>query len=184
MREMIMTEKEIQIACQKLGKQITEDLKNEEKVPVVVGVLKGALHFMCDLVKHIDTPVILDYVQISSYYALGRTGSIVLSKDISQDIKDRTVIIVEDVIDSGLSMSFLLKHIEKNFQPKNIYVCALFDKVNAREAEVDVKYSGKILTENKFLVGYGLDYKELHRNTPYVFIPDEEDIKYWDSLVD
>lgn len=183
MREMIMTEEEIQLACKRLGKQISEDLKNEEKVPVFVGVLKGALHFMCDLIKHVEIPIILDYVQISSYYALGRTGSIVLSKDISQDIKGRTVIIVEDVIDSGLSMSFLLKHIEKNFQPKQIHVCSLFDKINAREAEVEVKYSGKKLTENKFLVGYGLDYKELQREVPYVFIPDEEDIKYWDDKV-
>jgi hypoxanthine phosphoribosyltransferase len=162
---------------------LTEEIHNEEKIPVVIGVMKGAVHFLGDLVKYIDVPIFIDYIQISSYFGTSRTGEIHLVKDLTYDITDRTVIIVEDVVDTGLSMEFLVKHLKTKYKPKRIIITALFDKPKARKTQIVCDYPGYTLNENKFLVGYGLDYKELFRNVPYVFIPDEEDIKNWDERI-
>lgn len=182
MREIIMSEHEIHNACIRLGEQISNDLRNENKPPVILGVMKGALHFMCDLVKHINIPIFLDYVQISSYFGTENTGKIRLIKDIDYDLNDRTVVIVEDVIDSGNSINYLIELIKEKYNPKQILICALFNKINARESFIEVHYTGKILTENKFLVGYGLDYKELLRDIPYVYVATPEEIEELDKL--
>lgn len=178
-----MSEEEIQSACVRLGSLISQDLRNEKKPPVIMGVMKGALHFMCDLVKHINIPILLEYVQISSYYGEKNTGKIRLIKDIGYDLNDRTVVIVEDVIDSGNSINYLINLIKEKYHPKQILICALFNKINARESFIEVHYTGKILTENKFLVGYGLDYKELLRDIPYVYVATPEEIKGYDELL-
>jgi hypoxanthine phosphoribosyltransferase len=176
MREMVMTEQEIYEACEKLGKQISNDLRNEEKVPLVLGVMKGGIPFMMDLVKRIEIPVLLDFIQVSSYTGTSRSREVKLVKDLTYNVEGRTIIIVDDVVDSGNSLVYLVEHIKTHFKPKRILTCALFDKVNAREAEIEVDYSGKLLQENKFLCGYGLDYLEAYRNVPYVFIPDKEEL--------
>ena len=145
--------------------------------------MKGAVHFLADLVKNIDIPLFIDYIQVSSYFGTSRTGEIHLVKDLTYDIKDRTVVIVEDIIDTGLSMEYLVNHINNKYHPKRIIITALFDKPVARKNHIRCDYPGYILKEDKFLVGYGLDYKELFRNVPDVFIPSEEDIKTWDEVV-
>ena len=110
-REIILSEEEIQNICNDFGKRLTEDLKNEEKTPLFLGVMKGALNFMFDLIKRIDRPIFTDFIQISSYAGVQTTGKINLKKDFDMDIKDRTVVVVEDVIDTGISMRYLIDHL-------------------------------------------------------------------------
>ena len=177
MKEMVMTEQEIYEACKKLGEQISNDLKDEEKIPLIIGVAKGGIPFMMDLIKRITIPVMLDFIQVSSYTGTSRSREVKLVKDLTYNIEGRTIILVDDVVDSGNSLLYLVNHLYSNYKPKKVLTCALFDKVNAREAEIEVDYSGKLLTENKFLCGYGLDYLEIYRNVPYVFVPTEEELE-------
>ena len=183
MKRLVMSEQEIQDTCKYLGKKISKDLANEDRPPLVLSVLKGAVNFTMDLVKNITIPIFMDYIQISSYSGRKSTGEIKLIHNVRFDIKDRVVIIVEDVIDTGVSMDYLVHHLYANFQPKKVLVCAMFDKINARKTSVRVDYAGKILTENDFLLGYGLDYNEFERNIPYVYIPTEEEIANFDKLL-
>lgn len=176
MEEIVMTEQEIYEACKKIGEKISLDLKDEERIPLIIGVMKGGLPFMMDLIKYISIPIMLDFIQVSSYTGTSRSKEVKLVKDITFDVTGRTIILIDDVVDSGNSLLYLKNHFEKNYKPKKVLTCALFDKVNAREADIEVDYSGKILMENKFLCGYGLDYLEIYRNTPYVFVPSKEEL--------
>lgn len=178
-----MSEKEIDAACPKMGKELTVALSDEKKLPLFVCIMKGAMNFMVDLLKHVDVPLLEDYIQLQSYSGTKSTGEVTLCKDISTNFDGRTVVIVEDVIDTGLSMNFLVSHLKKTGHPKRIIVCALFDKKNARKVDAQVDYAGQVLTENKFLLGYGLDYKGLKRNVPYVYIPTPEEVQEMDDLL-
>ena len=99
------------------------------------------------------------------------------------DIKDRTVVVVEDVVDTGISMKYLIDHLNEHYQPKRIIICCLFDKEYARCEDIKIDYVGKVLKENCFLVGYGLDYNELERNVPYVYIAQPDDIDKWNEEI-
>ena len=182
MAKVVLSEKEIQKICERLGAEITETLKDEERIPVFVGVLKGSVNFMMDLLKHVKIPIYTDYIQISSYHGVNSTGNVQLVKDISYDCEGRTVIIIEDIVDTGCSMSFLINHI-KTHNPKRILICALFNKEFERIKDVNVDFKGYELRDNKFLIGYGLDYFELQRNVPYVVAADEEDIEKLDEWI-
>ena len=182
-REIVLSEEEIQNICNDFGKKLSEELKNEEKTPLFLGVMKGALNFMFDLIKRIDRPIFTDFIQISSYAGVQSTGRINLKKDFDMDIKDRTVVVVEDVVDTGISMKYLIDHLNDNYQPKRIIICCLFDKEYARCEDIKIDYVGKVLKENCFLVGYGLDYNELERNVPYVYIATPEDIDRWNEEI-
>ena len=114
-REIVLSEQEIQDICKDFGKRLTEELKNEEKTPLFLGVMKGALNFMFDLIKRIDRPIYTDFIQISSYAGVQSTGKINLKKDFDMDIKDRTVVVVEDVVDTGISMKYLIDHLNENY---------------------------------------------------------------------
>lgn len=175
MRKIIFNETEIQGACERIANELTKDLANDEKIPLFLGVMKGALNFFIDLTKRMDRAIYLDYIQISSYRGTQSTGTVSLVHDLRFDCEGRTVVIVEDIIDTGVSMNYLVQHIQEKYHPKRVIVVALFDKINARTAPIKIDYSGKVLAQNDFLIGYGLDYKELHRNVPYVYIPDEEE---------
>ena len=183
MKEMVLTEQEISSIVKRLGEELTRDLALEAKPPVFLCVMKGAMPFYSDLIKCVKRDIVCDYVQLTSYCGgLASTGQIRLDKDIAGDLNGKTVVIVEDIVDTGLSMKFLLDHIRSRFQPKRILVCALFDKEIARVNDVKVNYVGVTLHESKFLVGYGLDYKELLRNVPYVYVPDKEEIASYDAM--
>jgi len=182
MKRIILSEEEIQEICKRLGNQITEDLKNETKTPVILGVMKGACNFMMDLIKNIKIPVYVDYIRLSSYDGMETTGKVNLVNDLSFDIQDRTVIIVEDVVDTGISMNYLVQHLNVKYAPKEVKICSLFDKVAARKKEVNIAYVGKVLNENVFLIGYGLDYNELERNLPYVYEAEKADVNRLDEI--
>ena len=182
-REIVLSEQEIQDICNDIGAKLSKELENEERTPLFLGVMKGALNFMFDLIKRIDRPIYTDFIQISSYAGVQSTGKIKLKKDFDMDIKDRTVVVVEDVVDTGISMKYLIDHLNENYQPKRIIICCLFDKEYARCEDVKIDYVGKRLKENCFLVGYGLDYNELERNVPYVYIATPEDIDRWNEEI-
>ncbi len=182
-REIVLSEQDIQNICNDIGAKLSKELENEERTPLFLGVMKGALNFMFDLIKRIDRPIYTDFIQISSYAGVQSTGKINLKKDFDMDIKDRTVVVVEDVVDTGISMKYLIDHLNDNYQPKRIIICCLFDKEYARCEDVKIDYVGKRLKENCFLVGYGLDYNELERNVPYVFIAQPEDIDRWNEEI-
>ena len=112
---------------------------------------------------------------------MSSTGKVHMAQDLTLDVKDRTIVVVEDIIDTGYSMQFLLEHLKKK-GPKRILVCALFNKKKARVVDVPVDYVGYELKDSKFLVGYGLDYQQMQRNVPYVYVPTEEEIKRLDEL--
>ena len=181
---MVMSSDEILSVTERLGKELSERLKDEEKLPIFVCVMKGAMQFCVDLMKHVTIPVVVDYVQLSSYEGTQSTGNVRLIKDMSYSIDKRTIVIVEDVVDTGYSMQFLKKHLQSIGSPKDILICALFDKQPLHKVDVKVDYVGKVLTENKFLIGYGLDYREIQRNVPYVYIPKDEEIAEMDKMIE
>ena len=183
MKELVLSQEEISAIVKDLANKLEAELRSEEKPPVFLCVMKGAMPFYSDLVKEIKLDILCDYIQLSSYEGgLASTGRVSMEKDLGENLDGRTVIIVEDIVDSGLSMAFLKDHINSRFKPKRILICALFDKICARTNGVKVDFCGKELHEAKFLVGYGLDYRQLLRNVPYVFVPDEKELAFWDSL--
>lgn len=181
MKRVVLSEHQITAACGYLGANLSAELKNEAKTPVFLCVMRGGLPFMADLIKQLDIDILWDYIQISSYESFEGTPIVSLAKDVSIDLSERTVVIVEDVVDTGLTVRFLLEHLKKNFNPKRVLVCTLIDKIKARRYEVPIDYYGLRFEENEFLLGYGLDYKGLMRNTPYVYVPDEEERAKWDN---
>ena len=180
---MLLNEEQIKEICKRIGEEINNKLKDEEKIPVLIGVLKGSLNFMIELIKYIKVPFYTDYIQISSYYGTQRSNIVRLLKDISYDVSGRTVIIVEDIVDTGHSMKFLIDHMLRH-QAKKVYVCALIDKAVAREVEVPIDFCGYVLNRNRFLIGFGLDYNELERNLPYIYEADENDVKRLDKVLE
>lgn len=155
-----------------LAQRIAADYRGEK--PVLVGVLIGAWVFLADLVRQLATPVDVDFVKLSSYGA-GTTssGKISLRLDVSLPLEGRHVLIVEDVLDTGLSMTWLLEHL-KSKRPASIKLCALLDKPSRRQVPVHVDYLGFAIPD-RFVVGYGIDYAEQHRELPYVgYLPEKE----------
>lgn len=183
MQNIILSQEQIQEICKNIGGKICQELHNEDKIPLFVGVLKGSLNFMMDLMKHINIPIYTDYVQISSYQGMNRSNEVKLIKDLSFNCKGRTVIIVEDIVDTGHSMKFLLETI-KAHNPKRILTVALFNKEKARVVDVKVDFVGYELVDNTFLIGYGLDYNEMERNVPYVYGATYEDLERLNLTLD
>jgi hypoxanthine phosphoribosyltransferase len=148
-----------------LGREISRDYAG--KKPVFVGVLRGCALFLSDLLQNITVDCSLDFICPSSYEGgMKSTGVVRLLLDLRDSIENRDVIIVEDIVDSGLTMSYLLQNF-KTRRPRSVTVCTLLDKPSCRKAEVPIRYCGFKL-ENEFVVGYGLDYKELYRNLPCI----------------
>lgn len=184
MKELVMSQEEIQATCARLGNQLTQELAHEEKIPLFVGVMKGALNFFYSLIPNVKRKINIDFVETSSYEGTQSTGTVHLVKDLTFSPNGRTLVIVEDVIDTGLSMKFLIQYLNTHYKPKRIILCALFDKQAMRKENITVDFAGKVLTENKFLVGFGLDYRELERQVPYVYVPEEKDIQEMDAVID
>jgi hypoxanthine phosphoribosyltransferase len=158
---------EIAEAVERLGRQISEDYKDSEIV--VIGILKGASVFLADLIRKIDCPLIMDFMQVSSYYnSTVSSGNVQIRKDLDYDISGKDVLIVEDIIDSGVTMQCLKRELFAR-NPKSIKVCAAFDKPSRRKVEFTADYIG-IEVPDEFIVGYGLDYAGKYRNLPDVCV--------------
>ena len=162
---ILVTEDEIQSKVAELGKLISDDYRGRDLL--LIGVLKGAFMLMSDLARHITIPLELDFMAVSSYGSSTKTSGVVrIMKDLDLDISGRDVLIVEDIIDSGLTLSWLLKNLESR-APSSLEVCALLSKPEVQKVELDVRYHGFALPP-VFVVGYGLDYGERYRNLSYV----------------
>ena len=149
-----------------LARRISRDYSGKDLC--MIGVLNGVFVFMADLVRELTVPVQVDFVRLASYGSGTVTsGDVRITKGIELDIKERDVLVIEDIIDSGLTVDFLLKYLKK-FQPKTVKVCAFIDKTERREVEVPVDYVGHVVEEG-FLVGYGLDCDQRYRELPEVY---------------
>ena len=156
----------IQTAIKELGERLNSDYGNDELY--LICVLKGAVMFMTDLSKHLKMPLRMEFIRLSSYGSGFTSGGKVNAVDISlPDLNDKNVLIVEDIIDTGHTAKFLMDFIRHNFKTKSLKFCSLLDKKVKREVEIDPDYYG-FETEDKFLVGYGLDYDGYYRNLPYI----------------
>ncbi len=161
----LYTEQDIANVCKKIGKQLTEEY--EGKFPLVVGVLKGAMPFMSDLIKQIDTHLELDFMDVSSYGSGTRSsGEVKIVKDLDAQVEGRDLLIIEDIIDSGLTLSYLVD-LFKYRKAKSVKIVTLLDKPDNRSAKIKADIIG-FEVPNKFVVGYGLDYNQKYRNLPYI----------------
>lgn len=163
--EILVTADEIQDKIAHLAKQITEDYRDKDVL--LVGVLKGAFVFMADLARGIQLPLEFDFMAVSSYGSATKSSGVVrILKDLDYEITGRHVLLVEDIIDSGLTISYLLRYLEAR-GPASLEICSLFWKKGEQAVPLEVKYPGFELAP-VFVVGYGLDYDEKYRNLPYI----------------
>ncbi|MDI9489533.1 MAG: hypoxanthine phosphoribosyltransferase [Bacillota bacterium] len=148
-----------------LGEEISKDYANEEVM--LVGILKGASVFMSDLIRKISIPAYIDYMVVSSYGNSAETSGVVrIIKDLEDNIEGKNIIIVEDIIDTGLTLAYLKKNL-LNRNPKSLKICTLLDKPSRRQKEIAIDYKG-FEVPDEFIIGYGIDYAEKYRNLPFV----------------
>ncbi|MFO7841324.1 MAG: hypoxanthine phosphoribosyltransferase [Fidelibacterota bacterium] len=165
--DLLISEEEIQEKVKQIARQISADYRDKEKPPIVIGVLNGSFYFMADLLRAMSIEAEMDFIKISSYQKAGSTGTVRLIKDISADIYNRDVILVEDIIDTGLSINYLRKHFE-NSHPASVRVVVLLYKKEITEVEVEPEYVGFVIPD-KFVVGYGLDIEQQYRRLRDIF---------------
>ena len=161
---VLISQEELEAAVARIGRQISEDFRDKD--PIFVGVLKGCFIFMADLMRHVDIKCTMDFMAVSSYSGTSSTGAVKINNDLGQDIEGRHVIIVEDILDSGVTLSYL-KHYLLGRRPASITIATLLDKPARRKADVYADYSC-FEVPDAFVVGYGLDYNEHYRNLPYI----------------
>ena len=173
-KEILITEEQIKEAVKRIAAEITRDYENSDKKLLIVCILKGSLPFTADLLKEIKLPCILDFMKVSSYGSgTISTGQIKIQCDLSfETLEDYDVVVVEDIIDTGHTLSNLLVHL-KNRNAHSVKLCALLDKPDRRVADVKVDYRGYEIPD-AFVIGYGLDYNEEYRNLPYIGVLKEE----------
>lgn len=160
----LISEKEIKARVQKLGEAITDKYRGKDLT--VVGALKGSFLFYADLVRMIDTDLTCDFIGVSSYHGSSSTGEVKINLDLSRSIRDRNVVLVEDIVDTGLTMNYLRRHLQSH-KPKSIMTVSLLLKPDALKEKCDVDLVG-FKIPNDFVVGYGLDYQGYFRNLPYI----------------
>lgn len=165
-QQVLISEKEIQDRIAQLGEILSKEY--EGKNPLVVGVLKGVVIFYADMIRKLTVPCEMEFMWISSYQGTNSTGSMIVKRDVSADIKGRHVLILEDIFDTGTSLNFVYHHLLEK-EPASIKICTLLDKPSRRKPDITLKadYVGFEIP-NAFVVGYGLDYNEYYRNLPYV----------------
>ncbi|MDE7266408.1 MAG: hypoxanthine phosphoribosyltransferase [Lachnospiraceae bacterium] len=162
---VMLTEKEVNARIQALGEEISRDYAG--KSVHLVCVLKGGSFFMCELAKRITVPVSIDFMSVSSYGKDTKSSGVVkIIKDLDESLKDKEVIVVEDIIDSGRTLSYLMELLSQR-EPKSLSLCTLLDKPSRRVVDVEVNYTGFDIPD-EFVVGYGLDYNQKYRNLPYI----------------
>lgn len=163
--QVLIDEETLQAKIAELGEILNRAYEGQEIM--LIGVLKGAIMFMVDLVRHLSIPVTLDFMAISSYGASTESSGVVrILKDLDLSIEGKHVVIVEDIVDSGLTLSYLADYLRKR-NPASLEICALLNKPDRRTSDVKIDYMGFDIPD-KFVVGYGLDYAELYRNLPFI----------------
>ena len=163
--KVLIPEKEVNARIEELGKKISEDYAGKQVH--LICVLKGGVFFMCELAKRITVPVSLDFMSVSSYGSDTKSSGVVkIVKDLDESLKDKDVIVVEDIVDSGRTLSYLLEML-RDRGPASLRLCTLLDKPERRVIDVHVDYTGFNIPD-EFVVGYGLDYDQRYRNLPYI----------------
>jgi len=169
--EVLIDADALRARIEELGEEISREYEGRELL--LIGVLKGAVFFMADLMRHLSVPCEVDFMAISSYGAQTDSSGVVrILKDLDINIEGRHVLVVEDIIDSGLTLSYLMRNLESR-EPASLEICALLTKPSRREIDVPVRWIGFEIP-NKFVIGYGLDFAERYRNLPYVGVLTEE----------
>lgn len=161
---ILINKSKLEKRIEELGKQIEKDYEGKEIV--FIGILKGSVMFMSELAKNVKSNVVLDFMDVSSYEGTESTGKIKINKDIRDSIEGKDVIIVEDIIDTGRTLTYVLEYLKQK-NPNSIKIATMLSKPSRRVMELNVDYIGFAI-EDKFIVGYGLDYNEKYRNLPYI----------------
>ncbi|MDO5146839.1 MAG: hypoxanthine phosphoribosyltransferase [Eubacteriales bacterium] len=170
--KVLISEETVNAKIKELGKQISRDYAGKEVH--LICILKGGVFFACELAKRIEIPVSMDFMQVSSYgNATSSSGIVRIKKDLDDSMEDKEVIIVEDIIDSGRTLHYLIPVLQRR-NPASIRLCALLNKKDRREVEVPIDYLGFDIPD-KFVVGYGLDYAQKYRNLPYIAVVEPDD---------
>lgn len=160
----LIGEEKIKSRVKELASQIESDFNGEEVI--LVAILKGSVFFATELAKAMTTPVIMDFIKVSSYSGTESTGKISFKLDLSENVENKNVVIVEDIVDTGRTLNYLKEHIN-NKNPKSLKICTLLDKKERRVLELNPDYIGFDIPD-KFVIGYGLDYDEKYRNLPFI----------------
>jgi hypoxanthine phosphoribosyltransferase len=169
-QEVLIDEESLRARIAELGEEISDDYRGRDLL--LIGVLKGAVFFMADLMRQLTVPCEIDFMAISSYGASTDSSGVVrILKDLDINVESRHVLVVEDIVDSGLTLSYLIRNLEAR-EPASLEVCALMTKPSRREIDVPIRYVGFEIP-NRFVIGYGLDFAERYRNLPYVGVFDE-----------
>lgn len=165
LEKVILSKEQLTDRVKELGLQLTKEF--QDKQLIVVGILRGAALFMADLIREIDLPMEIDFMAVSSYGVATKSSGVVrILKDLDSTITGKDVLIVEDIVDSGLTLKYIVENLQSR-KPNSIKICTLLDKPSRRVAGIDVQYNGFVIPD-EFVVGYGLDYGEKYRNLPYI----------------
>ena len=169
--EVLISEQEVEARIQELADQISKDYEGKELH--IICILKGSIFFTCELAKRISVPVTLDFMQVSSYGSDTKSSGVIkIVKDLDESILERDILVIEDIVDSGNTLSYLLEMLS-NRKPSSLKLCTLLDKPERRRKHVDVDYTGFQIPD-EFVVGYGLDYAQKYRNLPYIGVVEFE----------
>jgi hypoxanthine phosphoribosyltransferase len=170
---VLLTEEQIQERVAELGARISEDY--EDSPPILVNVLKGGVVFLADLIRATTIPVEIDFMEVSSYGdGTESSGVVRILEDLSLSITDRNVVIVEDIVDTGLTLHYIIENLETR-HPRSIKICTLLDRRGRREIDIKLDYVGFVVPD-KFVIGYGLDLAQKYRNLPHIAVLEEEEI--------
>ena len=171
--KVLVTQEEIMKRCAEMGKQISEDYKNKKEIPLVVGLLKGSVPFMAEIIKHIDLEIQIDFMDVSSYEGTESLGNIRIVKDLDCSVNNLSILLVEDIVDTGRTLKEV-KRMLMSKGAKEVNVVSLLDKPERRVVDIEAEYVGFTIP-NEFVVGYGLDYDQKYRNLPYIGVLKRED---------
>lgn len=171
--ELLLSEEEIQKRVKDLAQEISQDYKGVS--PVLIGILRGSFVFLSDLIRHLTILPEIDFMSVSSYNTLTKSSGVVrILKDLERDIGGENVIVVEDIVDTGLTMTYIRRMLMARL-PRSLKICTLLDKRERREVDIQIDYVGFVIP-NKFVIGYGLDLAEKYRNLPYVATLEDSEI--------
>ena len=186
MEKLILTEVEVEAICEKLAHEMDKQMdKDESNLPILLGIMNGALPFMYQLVKSIEHPNQIDTMQVSSYNGTASTGELIIKKKPERNLEGKDVYIIEDIIDTGLTMHLLRKYIMDTYHPRHLYVVIMIKRqVDKPHFQEVADFTGIVLEEQRYIVGYGFDYHGIGRCLPYVFVPSEDDFDKWDAILE
>ncbi len=172
MKKVLISEEQIVQRCSELGKQISDDYRNNAQPPLLVALLKGSVPFLAELIKHIELEIQFDFMAVSSYEGTESIGDIKINKDLDCSVKGVDILLVEDIVDTGKTLQ-TVKAMLKNKGAASVRVVTLLDKPDRRTVEIEADYVG-FAVPNEFVVGFGLDFNQKYRNLPYVGVLKEE----------